>query len=58
MGCHAIIQIDDVYVLCVGFRSNFKKIPTHTQDLSRRCIATRGERVSTYPRRLKAEEFS
>ena len=37
---------------------NFKKIPTNTQDLSRRCIATRGESVSTYPRRPKAEAFS
>ena len=29
-----------------------------TQDLSRRCIATRRESVSTYPRRPKAEAFS
>ena len=28
------------------------------QDLSRRCIATRGESVSTYPCRPKAEAFS
>ena len=28
------------------------------QDLSRRCIATRGESVSTYPRRPKAEALS
>ena len=28
------------------------------QDRSRRCIATRRESVSTYPRRPKAEEFS
>ena len=35
-----------------------KKIPTITQDLSRRCIATRGESVSTYPHRPKAEAFS
>ena len=28
------------------------------QDLSRRCIETSGESVSTYPRRLKAEAFS
>jgi len=35
-----------------------KKIPTITQDLSRRCIATRRESVSTYPRRPKAEAFS
>ena len=33
----------------------FQKNPTITQDLSRRCIATRGESVSTYPRRPKAE---
>ena len=39
----------------VGERSNSKKNPTITQDLSRRCIATRGESVSTYPRRPKAE---
>ena len=36
----------------------FQKIPTITQDLSRRCIATRGESVSTYPRRPKVEAFS
>ena len=42
----------------VGERSNFKKLPTITQDLSRRCIATRRESVSTYPRRPKAEAFS
>ena len=36
----------------------FQKIPTITQDLSRRCITTRGESVSTYPRRPKAEAFS
>ena len=29
-----------------------------TQDLSRRCIARRGESVSTYPHRPKAEAFS
>ena len=28
------------------------------QDLSRRCISTRGENVSTYPHRPKAEGFS
>ena len=37
---------------------NFKKFPMPTQDLSRRCIATSGESVSTYPHRLKAEAFS
>ena len=41
----------------VGERSNFKKFPTITQDLSRRSIATSGESVSTYPRRPKAEAF-
>src|SRR5215216_5440242 len=35
-----------------------KKLPTITQDLSRRSIATSGESVSTYPRRPKAEAFS
>ena len=35
-----------------------KTNPTITQDLSRRCIATRAESVSTYPRRPKAEAFS
>ena len=40
----------------VGKRSmQFQKIPTFMQDLSRRCIATRGESVSTYPRRPEAE---
>ena len=29
-----------------------------TQDLSMRCIATRRQSVSTYPRRPKAEAFS
>ena len=33
-------------------------MPTITQDLSRRSIATSGESVSTYPRRPKAEAFS
>ena len=36
----------------------FQKFPTITQDLSRRCITTRGESVSTYPRRPNAEAFS
>ena len=36
----------------------FKKNPMITQDLSRRCIATRGGSVSTFPRRPKAEAFS
>ena len=42
----------------VGERSISKKIPTITQDLSRRSIATSGESVSTYPRRPKAEALS
>ena len=36
---------------------NFEKFPMLTQDLSRRCITTRGESLSTYPRRPKAEAF-
>ena len=36
----------------------FKKIPTITQDLSRRSIATSGESVSTYPHGPKAEALS
>ena len=36
----------------------FKKVPIITQDLSRRCIATIGESVSTYARRPKVEAFS
>ena len=39
-------------------RSISKNLPTITQDLSRRSIATSGESVSTYPRRPKAEAFS
>ena len=42
----------------VGERSISKNLPTVTQDLSRRSIATSGESVSTYPRRPKAEAFS
>ena len=42
----------------VGERGISKKNPTIMQDLSRRCIATRGESVSTYPHRPKAEAFS
>ena len=42
----------------VGERSISKKLPTITQDLSRRSIATSGKSVSTYPRRPKAEAFS
>src|SRR6187401_1551430 len=33
----------------------FQNFPTITQDLSTRCIATRGKSVSTYPRRPEAE---
>ena len=36
----------------------FQKIPTITQDLSRRSIATSGESVSRYPYRPKAEAFT
>ena len=37
---------------------NFKKNRTLTQDLSTRCIATRGGKsVPTYPRRPKVEAF-
>ena len=36
----------------------FQNLSMITQDLSRRCIATRRESVSTYPRRPKAEVFS
>ena len=42
----------------VGERSISKNLPTITQDLSRRSIATSGESVSTYPRRPKAEALS
>src|SRR3954467_6642501 len=42
----------------VGERSISKNLPTITQDLSRRSIATSGESVSMYPRRSKAEAFS
>ena len=42
----------------VGERSISKNLPMITQDLSRRCIATRGESVSTYPHRPKAEAFN
>ena len=42
----------------VGERSISKKLPTITQDLSRRSIATSGESMSMYPHRPKAEAFS
>ena len=46
--------------LCIGLLGNvvIQNFPTITQDLSRRSIATRGESVSTYPRRPKVEAFS
>src|SRR6266536_2769733 len=47
-----------IEVLSVGERSNSKSLPTITQDLSRRSIATSGESVSMYPRSPKAEAFS
>ena len=47
-----------MFVQVVGECSISKNLPTITQDLSRRCIATSGESVSTYPRRPKAEAFS
>ena len=45
-------------VKSVWERSISKKIPTITQDLSRRSIATSGESVSTYPHRPKVGAFS
>ena len=36
----------------------FQKNPMIMQDLSRRCMATRRESVSTYPHTPKAEAFS
>ncbi|XBI12171.1 hypothetical protein VPH35_139076 [Triticum aestivum] len=50
-----IYRRDDRVDVSVGQRSISKKLPTITQDLSRRSIATNGESVSTYPRRLKTE---
>ena len=38
------------YEIPVGERSISKNVPTTTQDLSTRCIATRWESVSMYPR--------
>ena len=53
------LRIDLAWMLLLGnVACNFKKFPMITQDLSRRCIATRGESVSTYRRRPKAEAFS
>ena len=42
----------------VGECSILNFLPTITQDLSRRSIATSGESVPTYPHRPKAEAFS
>ena len=42
----------------VGEHNISQILPMITQDLSRRCIATRRKSVSTYPRRPKAEAFS
>ena len=53
-GC---IETTTAHVTGVGERSNFKKIPTYTQDHGDG-IATRLESVSTYPRRLKAEALA
>ena len=57
--CAYHLRIDLALMPLLGHVAcNFKKFPTITQDLSRRCIATRGESVSTYSRRPKAEAFS
>ena len=50
--------LENLTILLGNIACNFKKIPMLTQDLSRRCIATRGESVSTYPRRPKAEALT
>ena len=42
----------------VGERSISKNLPTITQDLSRRSLATRRESVSMYPRRPKVEALA
>ena len=42
----------------IGEHSISKNLHTIMQDLSRRCIATSRESVSTYPHRPKAEAFS
>ena len=42
----------------LGNVAEIQKFPTTMQDLSRRCIETRGESVSTYPRRPKAEALN
>ena len=57
---HFLVLISDheFAEVLVGERSISKKLPMITQDLSRRCIATSGESVSTYPRTPKAEAFS
>ena len=51
------LRIDQALIPLLG-NVVFQKFPTITQDLSTRCIATRAESVSTYPRRPKAEASS
>ena len=55
--CISHLRIDLALISLLG-NVVFQKIPTITQDLSRRSIATSGESVSTYPRRPKAEALS
>ena len=52
------VNISSKFNLIYWGMQYFKNIPTITQDLSRRCIATSGESVSTYPHRSKADAFS
>ena len=50
------LRIDLAHDATVGnVACNSKKIPTHTQDLSKRCIATRGGECVYVQSRLKAE---
>ena len=51
-------QGEQLYLEIVGEHGISKNLPTITQDQSKRYIATRGESVSTYPRRPKAEALS
>ena len=55
-----ILDAQVVFLLSTSVLGNavIQNFPTITQDLARRCIATRGESVSTYPCRPKAEAFS
>ena len=55
--CAYYLRIDQALMPLLG-NVVFQKFPTITQDLSTRCIATRGESVSTYPRRPGAEASS